>query len=152
LAGQAARCAICFAVDVHRAAHGRHYRARYALPGLPRRGVLPAHLSPFRSLRQRMRGVRHLVERAAGAGPPPGWLVRAGTASRAGLSSLSARERGALELVLFGSLGYAGASRELAVPPRDLAAILRAALRRANSPLGRFPALRAPDAAPGFAG
>ncbi len=41
---------------------------------------------------------------------------------------LSGRERGALGLILFGGLGYARASRELATSPADLAALVRGAL------------------------
>lgn len=43
---------------------------------------------------------------------------------------LSARERGALGLVLVGGLGYVRASGVLGICPRDMAALLRAALLR----------------------
>lgn len=43
---------------------------------------------------------------------------------------LSGKERGALGLVLFGGLGYGQASRELAIAPADIAALLRAVLHR----------------------
>ena len=43
---------------------------------------------------------------------------------------LSARERGALGLVLIGGLGYVRASGVLGICPRDMAALLRAALLR----------------------
>jgi hypothetical protein len=49
---------------------------------------------------------------------------------------LSAKERGALGLVLIGGLGYVQASRVLGIRPRDMAALLRAALLR----LGTAPA------------
>jgi hypothetical protein len=41
---------------------------------------------------------------------------------------LSGKERGALGLILFGRLGYARASRELATSPAELAALVRGAL------------------------
>jgi hypothetical protein len=43
---------------------------------------------------------------------------------------LSGKERGGLGLVLFGGLGYVQASRELAISPSEMAALLRAVLRR----------------------
>jgi hypothetical protein len=49
---------------------------------------------------------------------------------------LSVRERGALGLVLIGGLGYVRAGRVLGIRPRDMAALLRAALLR----LGTSPA------------
>jgi DNA-directed RNA polymerase specialized sigma24 family protein len=42
---------------------------------------------------------------------------------------LSRAQRGALGLVLFGGLGYARASRELAISPADMATLLRGALQ-----------------------
>jgi len=54
----------------------------------------------------------------------------AGTPGQGDPGALSVQERGALGLVLFGGLGYAEASCELAMPARDLAAILHAALHR----------------------
>jgi hypothetical protein len=61
-------------------------------------------------------------------------LVRARTAGVTGAGTLSVQERGALGLVLFGGLECVQASRELAIPPRDLAAILRRALSRLAVP------------------
>src|ERR1700733_5110812 len=43
---------------------------------------------------------------------------------------LSEKERAGLGLVLFGGLGYVQASRVLAISPSDMAALLRAVLRR----------------------
>jgi hypothetical protein len=61
-------------------------------------------------------------------------LVPAVSASGTGGAILSARERGALGLVLFGGLGYVQAAREMAIPPRDLAVVLCTALRRLAAP------------------
>ena len=41
--------------------------------------------------------------------------------------------------MLFGGLGYAQASLELAIPPGDLAAIVRAALCRVAAPAAATP-------------
>jgi hypothetical protein len=49
---------------------------------------------------------------------------------------LSARERGALALVVFGGLGYIQASRELAITPQEMAALLRAVLVCLTTPPG----------------
>jgi hypothetical protein len=49
---------------------------------------------------------------------------------------LSRKERGGLGLVLFGGLGYVQASRELAISPSDMAALLRAVLRRLTASSG----------------
>jgi hypothetical protein len=54
---------------------------------------------------------------------------------------LSAKERGALGLVLIGGLGYERASSVLGIRPRDMAALLRTALLR----LGTSPAAAAGD-------
>lgn len=43
-------------------------------------------------------------------------------------------ERGALGLVLYGGLGYIRASGVLGIDPRDMAALLRTALRRLGTP------------------
>lgn len=56
-----------------------------------------------------------------------------------GPCGLSGKERGALGLVIFGGLGHIQAGRELAIPPRQVAALLRAvmaalATRRTSSP------------------
>jgi hypothetical protein len=56
---------------------------------------------------------------------------------------LSAKERGALGLVVIGGLGYVRASGVLGIRPRDMAALLRTALLR----LGTAPAAAAPSAA-----
>ncbi|MGD0556105.1 MAG: hypothetical protein ABSA93_14125 [Streptosporangiaceae bacterium] len=47
---------------------------------------------------------------------------------------LSSQERGALGLVLFGGLGYVQASREAAITPDGMAALLRAVLRKLAAP------------------
>jgi hypothetical protein len=56
---------------------------------------------------------------------------------------LSWEERGALGLVLFGGLGYVQASHEVAIPPPDTAALLRAILHR----LSRSPTTGRPSPA-----
>jgi hypothetical protein len=61
-------------------------------------------------------------------------------------AALSVRERGIIGLVVFGGLGYAQASLELAIPAGDLAAIVRAALRPLADPAASHAPLRARDA------
>jgi hypothetical protein len=68
-----------------------------------------------------------LADRDAGRDHPAGRRPAEGSAG-VDQYGLSSRERGALGLVLFGGLGYAQTSRELAIPPSDMAALLRAAL------------------------
>lgn len=49
---------------------------------------------------------------------------------------LSEKERAGLGLVLFGGLGYVQASRELAISPSDMAALLHTVLRRLTASSG----------------
>jgi hypothetical protein len=59
------------------------------------------------------------------------WLCQeAATRPGACHSGPGVRERGALALVLFGGLEYRYASQVLAIPPAEMAAILRTALHR----------------------
>lgn len=56
-------------------------------------------------------------------------MVRCAQAQAPGYGGLlSAKERGALGLVLIGGLGYVRASSVLGIRPRDMAALLRTAL------------------------
>jgi hypothetical protein len=60
---------------------------------------------------------------------PPGRLRPPGGGGQAdSLALLRRPEREALSLVLFGRFGYRQVARELAIPPREAAALLRAAL------------------------
>jgi hypothetical protein len=68
-------------------------------------------------------------------------LVPAGTPGDTDPAALSVQERGIIGLMLFGGLGYAEASSELAIPPDDLAVIVRAALRRLAVPAAASPGL-----------
>jgi hypothetical protein len=65
------------------------------------------------------------------------WLCQE-TATRPGAyhSGPDVRERGALALVLFGGLEYRHASRALAIPPAEMAAILRTALHQLTATAG----------------
>ena len=58
----------------------------------------------------------------------PGRRPRGGVLDCLPLSGLSGRERAALALVIFGGFGYAEAARELAIAPKDMAALLCAVL------------------------
>jgi DNA-directed RNA polymerase specialized sigma24 family protein len=53
---------------------------------------------------------------------------RGSVLDRIALTGLSGRERAALALVIFGGFGYADAARELAIAPKDMAALLCAVL------------------------
>jgi hypothetical protein len=80
---------------------------------------------------------QEMAGRPAERSRPAVRLAPAGPPGRGGAGALSVRERGALGLVLFGGLRCAEASRELAMPARDLAAILHALTARVtlmNSP------------------
>ncbi len=58
---------------------------------------------------------------------------RGGVLDCLALTGLTGRERAALALVIFGGFGYAEAARELAIAPKDVAALLCAVLATLTS-------------------